>query len=159
MAVEEIAYQPPLIKSRKLNFTIVPPESVDVSDYLGKVELLLQYLQKSESLKQQIKIISDLPSAVDSKGRAHPVVVKVFLREPTHPNPKWIYVRVDPFFELHRSFHIEIHWLVCDSWLLEDYVTLLFRRCNGWGIRIVQTPEYFHTSNLQVIFTRCGCLP
>ena len=128
----------------------MPHENVEVSDYIAKVDLLLQYLQKSDVMKQQLRVVSDTTGVMHSSGKAGQVVLKVFLREPSHPNPKWIYIRVDPIFDIRKSFHIEIHWLACDSWLLEDYITLLFRRCSGWGIRIVQTPEYFHTSNLQV---------
>ena len=158
MPVDEMSYQPPLIKSRKLNFTIVPYECIEVSEYLVKVELLLQYLQKSESMKQQIRIVSDTTGVINSAGKAGQLVLKVFLRDPSHPNPKWIYLRVDSIFDIRKCFHIEIHWVACDSWLLEDYITLLFRRCSGWGIRIVQTPEYFHTSNLQVLQMRCVIL-
>lgn len=37
-----------------------------------------------------------------------------------------------------------------DSWTIDDFVTLFFRRCSKLGLKLVQIPEYFCGSNLQV---------
>lgn len=44
----------------------------------------------------------------------------------------------------------QIHWLVCDSWLIEDWISGLLRRCTACKLRITQTPHFFRASNLQV---------
>jgi hypothetical protein len=37
-----------------------------------------------------------------------------------------------------------------DSWTIDDFITLFFRRCSRLGLKLVQIPEYFCGSNLQV---------
>ena len=47
-----------------------------------------------------------------------------------------------------------IHWLalliVCDSWLVDEFVTSLLRKSMAWGLRLAQVPELMHHFNLRV---------
>mgnify|MGYP003386780471 CR=1 FL=1 len=74
---------------------------------------------------------------------------KLWLRNPG-PNPKWIYIRCDNDYSMFRPFHIEISWISCDSWLLDDWISVLFRRCSSYNLRIVQLPEFFFSGNVQL---------
>lgn len=62
----------------------------------------------------------------------------------------WIYLKYDNTAYTYRSFHLEIHWIVCDSWVVDDFISTLFRRCARIGIRIAQTPEFFCSANLNM---------
>lgn len=83
-------------------------------------------------------------------SKAAPIVCTLYLKPKRGENPKWIYLRLDSVFDIYKAYHIQLHWLVCDSWLIEDWLAVLFRRCSGWGLRIIQTPEFFRTPNLQI---------
>jgi hypothetical protein len=61
----------------------------------------------------------------------------------------WIYFKYDRNLYSYKIFHIEIQWFVCDSWLIDDFVTLLYRRCGGFELRC-QTPSYFNSDNLNI---------
>lgn len=69
---------------------------------------------------------------------------------PPGPDPKWIYLKCDNTYSLARPFHIEMSWISCNSWLLEDFINILFRRCTSYNLRIVQMPEFFFSSNVQL---------
>lgn len=151
--------QLPQIKSRKLGFTILPPESFDseedLASYVNKVELFLAFMQKSSTDFEKVFVMAETPTAsaaaTNKPKTAHPVVWKLYLKGSTrHENPKWIYMRCDNIFDVKKAYHIQLHWLVCDALLIEDFITGLFRKCFSWNIRIIQTPEFFRTSNLQV---------
>jgi hypothetical protein len=77
-------------------------------------------------------------------------IAKLMMRGPQHANPNWIHLRYDRNLYGFKAFHIELHWKVCDSWLVDDFVSLMYRRCSKWSLRLCQTPEYFATSNLSV---------
>lgn len=70
-------------------------------------------------------------------GSVH-INTTLWLKGPRASNPKWAYLSHDEYIRPNRVFHLDLQWLACDSWLLEEFITLLFRRCTGWGIRIVQ---------------------
>jgi hypothetical protein len=62
----------------------------------------------------------------------------------------WIYFKYDRNLYSDKIFHIGIQWFVCDSWLIDDFVTLLYRRCGRFGVRLCQTPSYFNSDNLDI---------
>ena len=47
-------------------------------------------------------------------------------------------------------YHLDVRWIACDSWLMDEFVNILFRKCASLGIRIVQTSEFFCTANLHL---------
>jgi hypothetical protein len=65
-------------------------------------------------------------------------------------DPKWIYLIHDSYIKTSQIFHIGMQWVACDSWFLDDFINVLFRRCTNWGLRIAQIPEYFCTPNLAI---------
>lgn len=85
-----------------------------------------------------------------NKSKYSTNILKLWLCRPPHNNPKWAFLKYDARAAIHKVFHIEIHWLVCDSWLMDELVTLLYRRSSSWNLRVVQVPEFFCTSNLNV---------
>jgi hypothetical protein len=76
--------------------------------------------------------------------------VKLWLKKSDRENPQWVHMECDQTFAPSRVFHFEIYWIVCYSWLVEDFVNVLFRRCLSWGLRIIQIPEYFRWSNMHL---------
>ena len=78
------------------------------------------------------------------------MVTKLVTRGPRHENPNWLYLKYDRTAYTYKALHLDFHWVVCDAWLVEDLVTLLFRRCQRWGLRLVSMPEYFASPNLNV---------
>eukprot|EP00605_Chrysophyceae_sp_TOSAG23-4_P001340 GSChrysophyteH1.ASY1.ANO1.1457.1 assembled CDS len=64
--------------------------------------------------------------------------------------PEWAFLKYDASVSVHRVFLIELHWLVCDSWVMDKLVSLLFRRCSSWQLKLAQIPEYFMSANLQL---------
>jgi len=64
--------------------------------------------------------------------------------------PEWAFLKHDATVSAHRVFLIELHWLVCDSWVMDKLVNLLFRRCSTWQLKLAQIPEFFISANLQL---------
>ena len=64
--------------------------------------------------------------------------------------PEWAFLKYDASVSAHRVFLIELHWLVCDSWIMDKLVNLLFRRCSAWQLKLAQIPEFFISANLQL---------
>ena len=69
---------------------------------------------------------------------------------PRHENPNWLYIKHDAVIYPFKAFHFFIHWFVCDSWLVDDFCNLLFRRCTKFGLRLSHIPGYFAQQNLNV---------
>ena len=80
----------------------------------------------------------------------HCDVAKLVMRTSKQGNPNWLYCRYDRTAYTYKSFHLEFHWVVCDSWLIDDMLTLLYRRCQKWGLRLCQVPQYYTTEDLNV---------
>eukprot|EP01036_Dinobryon_divergens_P022546 gene22546-30811_t len=76
--------------------------------------------------------------------------MKLTLRVAKNGNPNWLYLKYDKNICAHKAYHMEFHWLVCDSWLIDEFVTTLYRKSIKWGLRICQIPEYFSSGNLNV---------
>jgi hypothetical protein len=77
-------------------------------------------------------------------------VIKCQMRARDQGNPNWLYFKYDKNIYSYKAFHIDMQWLVCDSWLVDDFVTLLYRRCGRFGLRLIQTPGYFNSDNLNI---------
>ena len=70
--------------------------------------------------------------------------------KPSTFSPEWAFLKHDASVSAHRVFLIELHWLVCDSWIMDKLVNLLFRRCSTWQLKLAQIPEFFISANLQL---------
>jgi hypothetical protein len=153
-------YLPPHVKSRKLNFALMPPEGMESPEelvaYQASIDSFLQFLLKGSktcSGTGKVEVIVNETDAANSA--APPVVVKCYVSKGgiPHVNPKWIYIRLDGALNIRKTFHLHLHWLVCDSWLIEDWVGRLFNQCKKTALKLLQTPEFFCTSNMQVVIT------
>lgn len=65
-------------------------------------------------------------------------------------NPKWCYLRSDKHYSLRRPLHLEFSWISCDAWLLDEWISILFRRCSHFSLRIIQLPEFFFSDSIQL---------
>ena len=147
------------VKAKRLRFTLLP-EFTDTEDemeqYYGKIDKLMKHLSKyKQSNDIMVEVIKDrtLGKSAKTKDRKYESehhVIKIWLQGPHHCNPKWCFLKYDKNLSISRAFHIELHWLSCDSWLMDEYVNILFRRCSSWSLRIAQIPEFFCTANLDV---------
>ena len=88
--------------------------------------------------------------------------MKLTLRSVKNGNPNWLYLKYDKNICAYKAYHMEFHWLVgkdminllfacldkltglylqvCDSWLIDEFVTTLYRKSIKWGLRICQIP-------------------
>lgn len=153
------------VKAKRLRFTVLPDPCTKVSDvaeYIGKLEKLVAFFQKYCQETEQMIISMDrtysasddatytsVPSA-SARPAARANVVRIWLKPPHTATPKWAFLKHDAATSIRRAFHLELHWLVADSWLLDDFVNVMFRRCSAWGLRIAQVPEFFCSAKLQV---------
>jgi hypothetical protein len=166
------------VKAKRLRFAILPQNIIkkeEMETYFAMIDKLLQHISKScqsgdimkdveknRTFGKQLQITTienHLPSSPtttatkNNKNRKiQPVslINKIWLQGPNHVNPKWAYFKYDSIVGVNNAFHIEMHWTTCDSWLMDEFVTVLFRRCTTWGLRMAQIPEFFCTANLQV---------
>lgn len=77
-------------------------------------------------------------------------VIRCSLKNQNNPNPNWIFLKYDKHIYPYKAFHFEVHWLVCDSWLVDEFISLITRRCTKWGIRLCQNPSYFSSLTLNI---------
>lgn len=91
-------------------------------------------------------------------SRKNMLVMKIYLRGPKHSNPKWVYLHVDSCYNEKYVFHVEIFWLVCDSWLVEEMISKMNRRASSFGLRVIQITEVFHHRTIDV-FALCLLFP
>lgn len=75
---------------------------------------------------------------------------KFIMRSAKQGTPNWLYCRYDKTAYTYKAFQMEFHWVVCDAWLIDDMITLLYRRCLKWGLRLCQVPQYYSTDDLNV---------
>ncbi len=148
------------VKAKRLRFAILPDytdentlnNSTDVDTYYSKIDKLMQHIGKYCSTNEVIiDVIKDINDIYKTKNNSKNYnVVKIWLQGPNHSNPKWAFFKYDGSASMNRAFKLEFHWLACDSWLMDDFVNILHRRCTSWSLRMAQIPEFFCTSNLQV---------
>jgi len=144
------------VKAKRLRFTLLPEfidTKVEMEKYYEKIDKLMQHLSKNkQSNETMVEVTKDRtlePNGNVKKYDSHHVI-KIWLQGPHHCNPKWCFLKYDTNLSIYRAFHIELHWLSCDSWLMDEYVNILFRRCSSWSLRIAQIPEFFCTANLNI---------
>lgn len=75
---------------------------------------------------------------------------KMIVRTSKQGNPAWLYCRYDKVAYTYKALHLEFHWVVCDSWLIDDMLNVLYRRCLKWGLRVCQVPQYYSKEDLNV---------
>ena len=147
------------VKAKRLRFAILPDYTdenstnncSDVETYYSKIDKLMQHIGKYCSNSEVvIDVIKDNIETKIANNSKNYNVVKIWLQGPNHSNPKWAFFKYDGCASMNRAFKLEFHWLACDSWLMDDFVNILHRRCTSWSLRMAQIPEFFCTSNLQV---------
>ena len=147
------------VKAKRLRFAILPDYTdenstnncSDVETYYSKIDKLMQHIGKYCSNNEVIidVIKENIETKITNNSKNYNVV-KIWLQGPNHSNPKWAFFKYDGCASMNRAFKLEFHWLACDSWLMDDFVNILHRRCTSWSLRMAQIPEFFCTSNLQV---------
>jgi len=151
-------------KAKRLRFNIIPNHNSKISpmteaEYFSKMEKLIEFLSKYtkgdmkvQYLNYDSKNFSHSPSSKYIKNSSDYDIITLWLRQPKveNKNPNWANLKHDTVVSINKIFHIEIHWLVCDSWLMEEFINILYRRSSNFGLRIIQIPEFFCTSNLQI---------
>ncbi len=147
------------VKAKRLRFAILPDYTdenstnncSDVETYFSKIDKLMHHIGKYCSNNEVIiDVIKDNIETKSTNNSKNYNVVKIWLQGPNHSNPKWAFFKYDGCASMNRAFKLEFHWLACDSWLMDDFVNILHRRCTSWSLRMAQIPEFFCTSNLQV---------
>ncbi|RYH30077.1 hypothetical protein EON65_06335 [archaeon] len=162
------------IKTRRLRYMVIPHNictNKDIEAYYEQIEMLLDHFRKNLTKDAKIEVTKDTSLSVNdfvqlekafgciSLNRFSSVyrqcqrgysTARLYMRGPKHANPNWLFFKYERNLYSCKAFHFEMHWTVCDSWLIDEYINLLFRRCSKWGLRVVQTPEYFTTSNLSI---------
>lgn len=126
-------------------------EEVEIA-YQGKFDKLFAHLKKNIASGDSLSVVFGAADEANTgeKGKKKPYqYARLWLSNPG-PNPKWVYIRCDNEYNLDNAFHIELSWIACDSWLLDDWVNKLFRRCSSYNLRLVQLPEFFYSSNIQL---------
>jgi hypothetical protein len=163
-------------KPRSLKYLVIPNDITcerDLDEYYAKIDLLIEFLNKyavSKDSDDAMHIVKDrtllpeqqaghfLVPTIHSKS-VHQVyrqcskqfnIFKCNMRGPRHENPNWLYIKYDAVIYPFRAFHIFLHWFVCDSWLVDEFCNVLFRRCTKWGLRLSHIPGYFAQQNLNI---------
>lgn len=149
------------VRPKRLRFGIIPDffKSVEEFDaYYHNFKELLQFLQKTCADGSEIRVErveegellqqKGMPSSRQVSTSTN--MVKLWMTAPPHDNPKWFYVKHDLKFNPMKVFHIDFYWITGDSWALEDFINSFFRRGSKLNLKLVNIPEYFVESNLQV---------
>ena len=151
----ELDFSSDNVRAKRLRFCVLPDSADSGADsYFSKIDKLLAHVSRlcagGEAFVDVAKD-SGGGETLQSPARSASNVAKIWLQGPLHANPKWAFFKYDSSASVQHAFRMEFHWLACDSWLMEDFVNLLFRRCSGpWALRMVQIPEFFGTANLHV---------
>lgn len=164
------------LKPKTLHFVIIPDAAsqvggADEEAYFAKLDKLLQLLRSKAKPNNQGSLTLDYIKQTDlrmstdgSPEILHTgstvrnnsrTVTKLWLPTPGAEASKWVTLCTDKRVRTNRVFHFDFYWIACDSWLMEELVGTLFIRCKNWGLRMAQTPEYFHTPVVQVHPYRC----
>ena len=142
---------------KRIRFAITPTistEGLDVSAYMEKMTKLQAFLRPyivPADVSKLNSISHSEDMATYSRSSMH--IMKIYLRGPKHPNPKWVYLHVDSCYNEKYVFHVEIFWLACDSWLVDEMITKMNRRASGFGLRVIQITEVFHNKTINVLIT------
>jgi hypothetical protein len=156
------------VRPKRLRYAIVPDSFAsegEVDAYYVNFKEMIQFLQRSCCEGTEVRVTREAVSAGGDRqsestlGSGMPMSqavctgrddAKIWMTAPPHENPKWIYARYDVRFSPVKVFHIEFHWITGDAFAIEDFVNQWFRRATKLGLKLVEVPEYFCESNLQV---------
>jgi len=128
--------------STTLASTFYPPSSIHQTTIQSLPTALLYHnIYKNISLPDQQQ---------QQQQHQHFKLTKLMMRTNKHGPPNWLYCNYDSIVHSYKTFHLQLYWVVCDSWLVDDLVSLLYRRCLQWGLRLSQIPLYYHTENLSI---------
>lgn len=84
------------------------------------------------------KTINTIDS-IEQRGSSNSKLkVKLWLSKPGKESPQWVHMQCDQIYSPFEIFHFELYWIVCYSWLIDDFINVLFRRCLSWKLRIIQ---------------------
>jgi hypothetical protein len=144
-------------KAKRIRFAVTPllplTAAAAVEDYKGAVEKLLAFLgsySDDDSLERfRVSYDEATTDAAQSEQR-----LKIWLaggpKQPALSSPQWAYLVCPKTYSAHRVFHLRLEWIVCIGGLLEKLVSAIFRRFSALPLRIIEVPEYYCSSDLQV---------
>lgn len=146
------SYSLEINKAKRLRFNIIPKSnSIEYSESLEKLmSFFSKYIINSDS--KSIRFIDSSSIGINTTihAKRQKLFKKLFFRGPNCPNPNFAFIKFDELVSFDEVFHLEIFWLVCDSWIMEDFINILFRRCSNFGIKLTQVPEFFFNLNLTI---------
>ena len=139
-------------RAKRIRLAIVPCNGISGQQYQEHFEKLIAYLNKYSSEPIVLK------HEQIANSRKNDQNIRLWLRRPNSKGastniidqPQWVYARCEGTYCLRKVFHLDIHWIACIASLVDDFINMLFRRCGSWGLRLIQIPEFFCVSNLQM---------
>jgi hypothetical protein len=155
------------IKPKRLRFSLIPElisdaDADEEAAYFAKFEKLVQYLKSKARNKNLLDIKVDkaknpgediaaaVPTTQSNNIKHTTNIIRLWLPSPAQESTNWITLRYDNSASIHRVYHLEVHWVACEAFLVDEFVNTLFIRCRNWQLRLVQIPEYFVTANLNI---------
>lgn len=172
------------MKPKTLHFVIIPEAAAQTGEaeeeaYFAKLDKLIQLLRSKAKTQSHSSLVLEYMKKSDphfsadgspdtplvsstggsngssSSGGSNKAVTKLWLPTPGVEASKCITLCTDKRARSDRVFHFDFYWIACDSWLMEELIGTLFIRCKNWGLRMAQTPEYFHAPIMQIHPYRC----
>ena len=151
-------------RPKRLRFAILSAVSNSEADAAYKIqfEKLISffsgYCDKPEELKitceedeKETKGSSATGPDSTHRDRSHKLSVKIWLTPKSKASlPQWAYIQCSNRYSCRRVFHLDIQWHVCIPVLMDKFIHNLFRRFASCPLRLVQVPEYFCATNLQL---------
>jgi hypothetical protein len=142
-------------KPKRLRFSLIPElvagdnPSEGEAAYNAKFEKLIQFFKTRLKDKNKFQLkIEPKETPMDSKISTN--IIRLWLPTPSNDNYNWVTLRYDSVASINRVYHLEVHWVACEAYLVDEFVNTLFIRCRNWQLRLVQIPEYFVTANLNI---------
>lgn len=147
------------MKSKTLRYVIIPDNTFNhkqLEEFVDKIRKLSASLSKYCGKGKCVDIKVDTPAFenhISSGLSSHESSSKscretLWLKQQKTANPKWLFLTHDEFVRPNKVFHLLLQWNNCDSWLVDDFTTVLFRRCSTLKLRFVQTSEFMVMSDL-----------
>lgn len=90
-------------------------------------DLAIHYVGPDESISSRSSAaMGDMASAT------------IWLPNHAHEHKQWARIMYDTVVSPTTVFHLEVYWIACDSWLMDDFLRDLFVRCKSQGLRLVE---------------------
>ena len=147
------------MKSKTLRYVIIPDNIFNhkqLEEFVDKIRKLSVSLSKYCGKGKSVTIKVDTPAfenyissgknGLESSSKA--CRETLWLKQQKTVNPKWLFLTHDEFVRQNKVFHLLLQWNNCDSWLVDELTTVLFRRCSSLKLRFVQTSEFMVMSDL-----------